>query len=369
MTRRNSVLVAVLLALLPVFTLQAGSIFDLLQSSAPQGTNEALEVVIKLPLDSIYAKTSNEQFAVLSFTDHTGLAQRWPLHVDVRGKYRRRICTCPPLKLNFSKKLLKEQGLTSFDKLKLVTPCAQDEEGQNLILKEYLAYRMLNQLTPASFRVQLLKVTYQDQHGNHPDYTAYAFVLEDTDELALRLGGEKMKNGRGLTPARIDRQAETTQALFSYFIGNTDWNLATSHNLKMIETEGGKIIPVPYDFDFAAIVAAPYAKPSNSIGQYTLKQRVYMGFTASDEQLDAAVASFKEQKKELFKIVRQFSLLPLNERYAVTGYLSQFFSDVKQLRKPREEFNSFYARLRGDQTELVPPGADPEYYGVGQSRK
>ena len=367
MTRRILVLVAVLL--LPVLSLQAGSFFDLLQTSAPQGTDEALEVVIKLPMDSIYAKTANEQIAFLSFTDNTGLAQRWPLHVDVRGKYRRRICTFPPLKLNFSKKELKKRGLTKFDKLKLVTPCQQDEEGKNLILKEYLAYRMLNQLTPASFRVQLLKVTYRDQLGNHPDYTTYAFVLEDTDELAMRLGGEKMENARGLAPAQFDRQIETTQAIFSYFIGNTDWSLATAHNLKMIKTESGQIIPVPYDFDFSAIVDAPYARPSSSIGQHTLHQRVYLGFAASDEQLDEAVALFTKHKKELLKTIRKFSLLPIQERYNITEYLSHFYIEVKHLRKPREDFANFYARLRGDQTELVPPGASPEFYGVGASRK
>lgn len=368
MTSRILVLVAAF-ALLPVFHLSATSIFDVLQQSANGATNGSLEVTIKLPLDSIYAKTENEQLAVLSFTDHTGLAQRWPLHVDVRGKYRRRICTFPPLKLNFSKKMLGQRGLAKYDKLKLVTPCFEDENGEQLILKEYLAYQLLNQLTPASFRVQLLKITYRDQNGNHPDQTSYAFVMEDTDEMAARLGGEEMENGRGLSPNQFDRQAETTQAFFSYFIGNADWSLATAHNLKMIQIQQGLVVPVPYDFDFSAIVAAPYAKPANSVGQYTLTQRVYLGFVATDEQLDEAIELYTSKKKELLALVRQFTLLPTEERFAITAYLNQFYVEVKQLRKSDGLTASFYARLRGAQTELVPPGAMPEFYGVDASRK
>ncbi|MEM9834905.1 MAG: hypothetical protein AAF828_00300 [Bacteroidota bacterium] len=364
MTSRILSLVAVL-SLLPVFNLRATSIFDLLQQSAA-GTDEATSVAIKLPMDSIYAKTVNGQFATLTFTDQTGLVQRWPLQVDVRGKYRRRICTFPPIKLNFSKKELKKRGFAKHDKLKLVTPCLEDETGQKLILKEYLAYKMLNQITPASFRVQLLEVTYQDVNGNHPDQTFWAFVLEDTDEMAERIGGKELDDARGLAPQQFDRDAEITQSIFAYFIGNTDWNPAAAHNLKMIQLDNGAVVPVPYDFDFSGLVYAPYARPNSSVGQLTISQRIYLGFTATDEQLDRAVQLFTDHKKDLLRTVRQFKPLSTPERFEMIDYLNTFYFDLKILRKTTDLEPTFYDRLRGADNELFPAGSVPEYYGISK---
>jgi len=360
--------VAVLAAsLLLTAQLAAGSIFDLLYRPAAADEFPVTEVTLELPLDSIYAKTINEQSAVLTFTDTTGLAQRWPLHVDVRGKFRRRICTFPPLKLNFSKKSLKAAGLEKFDKLKLVTPCQEDEAGDDLILREYLTYRLYHQLSPFSFRVQLLRITYRDANGNHPDQTRYAFILEDNDEMAARLGGEELEadSARGISPERLNRQAEISQALFAYLISNTDWNLNMVRNLKLVGLDDGTVIPVPYDFDFSAVVNAPYARPSNALGQYSIKQRVYLGFQASDVDLLSVIEHFTAQRKAIFRTVRQFKLLPLDQRQEILFFLDSFYVEVKDTLRMHADQPAYFA-LRSVNPELVPPGANPAYYGVSR---
>jgi len=351
-------------AILSTTSIGATTFFDLLQQSA--GEEETpLAVTLELPLDSVYAKTQYEQDAWFSFVYHTGLAQRRPLHVDVRGKFRRRICTFPPLKLNFLKKDLKSIGLEKkYDKFKLVTPCLEDEEGQQLVLREFIAYRLLNQLSSASFRVQLIEITYRDVNGNFPDQTRFAFILEDTDEMAARLGGKELEDVLGLSPDRFDRRYEVTQAMFSYYIGNTDWNVSMSRNVKMVGLEDGTIIPVPYDFDFSAFVNAPYALPSNSVGQYALQQRVYLGFIAGDELLTEVFSLFSSQRKELNRFVRQFKLLPLINRTAIITYLDGFFPMVREYLKNEELGETVYVRFRGDQLEMVPAGAVPAHYGV-----
>ena len=98
--------------------------------------------------------------AVFSFTDQSGAVQTWNIKVNLRGKFRRTRCeNLAPLKLNFKKSELKAAGLAKFDDMKLVTHCMSSKsDAKALLQKEYLAYRLYNELTENSYRVQLLKI-------------------------------------------------------------------------------------------------------------------------------------------------------------------------------------------------------------------
>lgn len=349
---------------------QASSIFDLLSTHPSAGLEEARKINLRLPMDSIYAKTKKEQDATLSFVDDTGREFRRPLQVGVRGKFRRRTCTFPPLKLNFSKKQLQADGLAPHDKLKLVTPCFEDENGQLLILKEYLAYKIYEQLNPASFRTQLVEITYRDVHHQYPDQTVFAFILEDNGELAERLGGVKVKDKHGISPDRFDRQSEITQALFSFMIGNHDWSLAMARNLKMVELSGGEIIPVPYDFDFSNMVDAPYRSLNSSIGQTQFQQRIYLGLYCADEMLEEAFLHFQEKRKSINKMIRGFSIMPIEERVEIVNYLGSFYYEFRRLQKDQTKAKlagtDLYQLIRAEQFDLLPAGANPAHYGISK---
>jgi hypothetical protein len=67
-------------------------------------------------------------------------------------------------------------------------------------------------------------------------------------------------------------QAENTEtetflkmAVFQYMIGNTDWSVPYLHNIRILSFDA-QTIPsvVPYDFDHAGIVNAPYALPRSN---------------------------------------------------------------------------------------------------------
>lgn len=363
------------LSLATVNTLLAGdsiprTIFDVL-AAGPADINYARPVTLRLPLDSVYAKSAAKQPALLSYLDpETGREVRRPLQVEVRGKFRRHLCSFPPLKLDFNKKQLAASGLARHDKLKLVTPCFDDPNSQALILREYLAYRLYAQITPNAFRTQLLKITYRDLHQRHPDRTVYAFVLEDTDEMAERLGGVEMEEGRGLAPHRFDRRAETTQALFSYFIGNLDWNLSMVRNLKFVALPGGEVIPVPYDFDFSGLVSAPYARLNTNVGQQYAGQRIYLGLACNDALLSEVFEDFQAHRREISNTVRHFRLLTDENRVGTLQYLNEFWSDFKRLLRQQghrpEPAHSLYHRLRAEQFHLLPPGANPNDYGLSR---
>ena len=68
--------------------------------------------------------------------------------------------------------------MSTLGKLKLVVGCGATNDDEQLIIKEYLAYKMYNMLTEKSFRVRLVKIKYDDTKGKIKSYSQYGFLLE-----------------------------------------------------------------------------------------------------------------------------------------------------------------------------------------------
>ena len=79
------------------------------------------------------------------------------------------------------------------DKLKLVVPCNFSTRAHKDLVEEYAAYRILNLLTAASYRVRLLHALFSDP--DDPELAQrgarYSFVIESTESLEARLDKEE----------------------------------------------------------------------------------------------------------------------------------------------------------------------------------
>ncbi|WP_157974510.1 hypothetical protein [Lewinella sp. IMCC34183] len=346
---------------LPLF---GQSIFDLLYR-AP--ATEAVDVVLTLPLDSLQATTRGPQVATLAFADTTGDTRYLGLKVELRGRFRRSRCATPPLKLNFSKGELRDAGLAEFDKLKLVNTCYDDSTATALLLKEYLAYRAYALLSPdAHYRTQLLRLTYRDAAGRTPDRTGYAFILEDTDEMAARNGGKEVDAPAGLTSERYDPVAEATHALFQYLIANGDWSLPLHRNVKVIADADGRLVPVGYDFDFSGWVGAPYASPAADVGQQSIFQRVYLGFDQSDRTLRGVNQSFRSNRRTLLRLIDDFTLIDVRERRVLQRFVQRFYDDLATMSSSTSVL--MYDQLRGTTADIIPSGGRAADYGASSRR-
>ena len=348
-------LLFLLFALLPL-TGQARSIFDLMHT----GADEPLALRLEVAMDSVLSKVGGKLPARVSFTDVDGGVQRWELKTSVRGKFRRRRCEFPPLKLNFSKKDLAAAGLTEFDKYKLVSTCTDAPEAADLVLKEYLAYRVYNLLTPQSFRVQRVDVTYVDTGGHHPDRTAVAFLIEDTDEMAARLGGTEIDQVAGQPASAYHPTAEATHALVQYLFSNGDYSMSMGRNLKAVRLASGLLVPVGYDFDFSGWVGAPYASPTSEIGQQSIYQRIYQGYAQPDEVLRRVADHFRDQRRNVMDYIANFHYLPVEERTVVQRFAARFFRGLQQMNNNGGQ--ALYDQLRDGVAEVIPPGAAPESF-------
>lgn len=302
-------------------TVAPASIFDKMSH------NEILEVTLEADYTEVLAnRKSEEQFSGrLKFVDGKGQPQLWNVNLAIRGKFRRMKCVeMPPLKIKFNKEDLSSKGLSSSNDFKLVTQCVENpKQAKELLLKEYLAYKMYNELTDASFRVQLLKINYKDSHaGDSKGH--WAFLIEDTAQLRARLNAKKVKKSEEFKLDDLNRQSTRTAAVFQYMIGNYDWDLAGRRNAKLVKVDN-EIVPIPYDFDFAGIINAPYARANSALGIYTRYDRVYLGVEEAQADLTSTFNKFKAKHSELISIIKNCKELSLSERKDMIKYIDTFF--------------------------------------------
>ncbi len=76
------------------------------------------------------------------------------------------------------------------DKLKLVTHCNSNALYEEYMVREYLAYKVHNLITPRSYRARMAKVTYVDSATGTPIETRNGIFMEHEDDVAKRMEGE-----------------------------------------------------------------------------------------------------------------------------------------------------------------------------------
>ncbi len=306
------------------FAATPASIFDLMNHQ------EVLEVTLEGDFETLKTsrRSAEGQMVSLKFEDAKGNEQLWNVEVTLRGNFRRMRCTAmPPMKLNFKKKELKEAGLAKFDDMKLVTQCMEgDGDSKAAVLKEYLAYKIYNEITEESFKVQLLKITYVDTK-NGSSTEQWGFLIEDTAQMRNRLDVKKADQERGLKKEAFNQTAFYKTAIFQYMIGNSDWDIIASRNVKMV-VKDGKTIMIPYDFDFSGLVDASYALPNANYIMSSIQDRIYMGFEEDLTNLDTTLAFYKTKKANIKDLVKNFKVLRMGDRRSVINYLNSFYDTI-----------------------------------------
>ena len=312
--------------LFPLFlstTLSASTIFDLLHAQS-----EVLEVRLEADFDHLFQQEGEDEKhpALFVWTDADGTEHEELIKVKLRGKYRRQVCDFKPLMLKFSKKSLARQGLSDHNDLKLVTHCTGSKlAGKSAVLREHLAYQLYAHLTPRSFRTQLLRITYVNSR-THERTRRWAMIIEDTDEMAERLGGVEMDEVMNLPANTVDLRQEQLMSVFQLMIGNQDYNLRSCRNVKYVfPHDGSPAIAVPYDFDFTGMVNADYAVPNPNYPVVSIFDRVWLGRPATEQELSSITAYLTHERKNLIALVDDYKLLQEEERQAIIDYLDSFY--------------------------------------------
>lgn len=300
---------------------------------------EMLEVDLNLNMEEVFGNRQNQKKhkAVLSFNDKSGTAQTWNIKVALRGKFRRSRCdNLAPLKLHFGKDDLFNAGLAKFNDLKLVNECMEDsKDSKQLLLKEYLAYKLYNQITNESFRVQFLKINYIDnQTGNVR--TEYGFVIEDTAQLRSRIDALKIEKQFNASDSKFKLDQVKLMSVFQYMIANPDWSINRNHNVKIF-LQDEKLIAIPYDFDFSGIVNAHYVKLNPELGIANQTDRVFLGFENHAEDLTKEMEIFYSKKSQIIQTIKNCETLKGRNRREMIRFINSFYNESNTFRLPLEK--------------------------------
>ena len=304
--------------------------------------NEIIDAELEGPLGELMENTDSRDQLLFAFradgAEHT-------IKVRLRGKSRLRVCDFLPLRLNFSKSEVEGTLFEGQDKLKLVVPCHTSERAEKNLVEEYAVYRMFNLLTPASYRVRLLRMTFADTASGGEETRLHAFLLEPERELAERLDGEEAQLAE-VSLSWFDPEQMALVYVFQYLVSNVDWSLVGAdgekhccHNGTLVRA-GESLHYVPYDFDLTGFVDAPYAFPPPELRLRGVTQRRYRGFCTDREDLRQAVQAVVAKRPEIVALIRSLPVLVEKDKERRVSYLDRFFRAAEDEEKLLDRFES-----------------------------
>ena len=256
-------------------------------------------------------RDTNDSTYLESVLEYADADQEWKaldVKIRARGNFRRENCYFPPVKFKIKKKKAKGTVFEGNKELKLVIPCRL-KNSQDYVLKEYLAYKLYEVITPFHFKTRPVSMQLTEIKGKkEKSHTLMGFFIEDIDRVAERHGAKKLK--RSVHPLQQDNICSVQNDFFQYMIGNTDFSVAYQHNEKLIFLAGRKAIPIPYDFDMSGLVDANYAVVSQiqnqSLNITKVTERLYRGFKRNEDVYEFIRQDFLGKKNQMLDIVDSF---------------------------------------------------------------
>jgi hypothetical protein len=321
-------------------SLLIGSILSATWAQSPLFTDEEpLEFTLSADLSALFADRTLEDPPYhegrISLNE-ASTVKDMAVKVKVGGNYRKNPnhCTYPPLRLKFKADDTRRSVFTGNKKLKLVTPCA----GEEFVLKEYLVYKLFQELSDIAFQVRLVRVTLADQSREADPIVFTGFLIEDDDIVATRIGAEVKKIE--IAAERYERDHITELAVFHYMIGNRDWDLVLGKNIKRLQ-RAEAFFALPYDYDFTGIVAPPYLL--DHMGGDLKELKVFAPICRDRKELEEAIEAVVLKVPRWESIIKDFDLLAKAERNRMLRFIKQF---SKQAQKPEAMIDEFAARCK-----------------------
>ncbi len=268
-----------------------------------------------------------------------GAPVTFEVKMRARGNMRKQVCYYPPLKLDFKRKDLLEHGLdSSQNKLKLVFQCRSGEANDELLMREKLGYALYQVVQP-KYSIQYKQVKIDCTDEGKSKYVLDAMALEDEKHLAKRANGIVIENGK-LMASALEKDVYQKMSVFEYMIGNTDWSIPNKHNVEMIKVpEFPRVVPIAYDFDYAALVNAPYAVPHESLPITSIQERYFMGRGVTEADAVLQGKWFADHKSDFYKAVDDCTGLNDKAKKNIKSFLDDFFQIAGDEKKAKNNLS------------------------------
>jgi len=257
------------------------------------------------------------------------------IKLRARGNFRRQNCYFVPLKVKLKKAVTRGTLFEGTSKLKLVLPCLLVKNNDDLVLKEYMAYKLFELISPYHFKTRLANIEFSEEKGTRiRKHNIKAFLIEDLDDVAERHNGRAMT--RRVHPLYQDDLSSLQNSFFQYLIGNTDFSTRGAHNQKLLYVDK-KYVSIPYDFDMSGLVNASYATVSGmenmkvTISKVT--ERVYKGYKRDIDLMQAVRKEYLTSKEGIFKVMDD---------------LNQYFQNPGKYEQAKEFVIDFFKIMEDD---------------------
>ncbi|TMI65891.1 MAG: hypothetical protein E6H07_08265 [Bacteroidetes bacterium] len=273
----------------------------------------------------------------LSYKNEGNSEIQIPVKIKTRGHFRRMKdnCNYPPLLLQFAKDGPKLKSIFSEQKkIKLVMPCVDDK----YIIREWLVYKLYNLLSPKSFKARLVKLQVEDEKNKKTTGPFLGILLEEEKQMAKRNRLTDVE--RKIKPQQTETNSFLKLAVFEYLIGNTDWSVEYLQNIKLIAADSISVpFAVPYDFDHAGIVNAPYAYPAEQLQMSSVRERRYRGYCIHDLKVfEPVLAEFNRLKSDIYKLYSGCTLLDEKYTKSTIRYLDEFYNTINNAKAWQKDF-------------------------------
>lgn len=301
-----------------------------------------IDATLEMDLKDLLGKKQKERFLPATFTmnmpDGSNITDK--IQASVRGNFRRENCFMPGLKLKLN--VDSNSRMSKLKELKLTNGCNTNEESGQLVIKEFLVYKIYNLLTDKSMRVRLLKLNFKDVSGKRKPYTQWAFFTEDIDEMAKRNSMIEIE-GTTFGTEVTNREHMTLVTIFQYLIGNTDWSVPAYHNIKLIGPKNDNTtrpFAVAYDFDICGFVNPPYATVSELLQNQitTVRERLNRGYPRTMEELKETIKIFNDKKSQIYDLVNKNEYLSAKSKSSTISYIDEFYKIINDDREVKKVF-------------------------------
>jgi len=258
--------------------------------------------------NKVVRKSTNDSTYLDMALDYQLGSDEWqsiPVKIRSRGNNRLKNCYFAPIKMKINKEDYKGTLFKGNKKLKLVLPCLTEKDRNDYVLKEFLAYKLYELISPYHYKTRLLEITLTEpKKKNNKVHNIKGFFIEDIKKVADRHGGKVLK--RNVHPMQQDALGSVQNAFFQFMIGNTDFSTAYQHNEKLLFVNKTSM-PVPFDFDMSGLCNTSYSVVSqigdNELPISEVTQRMYRGFKRDNEVLFEVRNQFLENKTEMLAII------------------------------------------------------------------
>jgi hypothetical protein len=306
-------------------------------------SRQPLQLSLAASIKSLKKETNDSTYleGTLGFAQQDQLLDSVDFRVRARGDFRRTQCYFAPLKLEFRKSDIRGTLLEGHKELKLVLPCLIGSTTDDYVLKEYLAYKLFEVVSPYHYKTRLVAVEFTELKGKRErTHQLTGFLIEDHGTLAKRLDGKRFRKNM---PAQMqDPYYSVVNNLFQFGIGNTDYSLRIQHNQRLYYIDG-KYFSIPYDFDMSGLVNAPYATVSNTqtldCQPFDVTDRCYKGYVRDPALVQQVRQKFLQARPSMMSELELLEpLFKERRQYEETAaYLESFFDILGDDRKFERE--------------------------------